>query len=376
MKYYIICGERSGDLHAANLAKSILKFDDNAQFRYLGGEHLASVVGEAYQFLHYKNISFMLLSQVILNIRKISKILNLTLHDIKTYKPHALILIDSSGFNLQIAKKIKPYKIPIHYYISPKIWAWNQMRVNAIKKLIDHMYVIIPFEKDFYKTFDYDVDYVGNPILDAIQGFKPNNRFIQENNLDSKPIIAILPGSRYQEVKGTLPLIVKFSKKYPQFQFVVAGVKNLPLPLYQNLLDSNPQIKLIFEQTYDLLYNAYAAIVTSGTATLETALFKVPQVVVYHTHTLTYYIAKFMLKIKYISLVNLIADRPIVKELIYKDFNINNLNIEFLKLLNNEERAKILEDYDKLKNIIGEPGASDRCAALIVSRIKQNCPNS
>lgn len=364
MKYYLIAGERSGDLHGSNLIKSIKEKDPNAEFRFLGGDLMQSAGGTLYR--HYSEISFMLIGDVIKNIFAIFKNFKLCAEDIKDYKPDALILIDFSGFNMRVAKRVKSLNIPIHYYISPKIWAWNQSRAWNIKKLIDYMYVIMPFEKAFYKKYNYEADYIGNPILDAIEQFTPNQNFRYTYNLDTKPIIAILPGSRKQEVEKMLALMMQMAPNYPDYQFIIAAVDNLPVSFYKKYQEQG--YKVITSDTYNLLNNAHAALVTSGTATLETALFNVPQVVCYKTGFITYTIVKLLVKIRFISLVNLIGDKEVIKELIQSEFNLAKLKQEFEKTIAGQSRNRILEDYATLKSLMGSAGASERAASLIVKR--------
>ncbi|MFN8437261.1 MAG: lipid-A-disaccharide synthase [Cytophagales bacterium] len=366
MKYYLIAGERSGDLHGSNLIKSLKKYDSNAEFRCLGGDLMQKEGAVLYR--HYSEISYMLIGDVIRNIFTIFKNFSLCAKDIESYKPDALILIDFSGFNMQIAKRIKPKGIPIHYYISPKIWAWNQSRAYNIKKLIDYMYVIMPFEKQFYKKYNYEVDYVGNPILDAISNFKPNPNFKNEQYLNSKPIVAVLPGSRKQEVENMLEKMMLLSSYFKEYEFVIAAVDNLSENFYQKY--KNKGFKVVTSQTYDLLHNAHAALVTSGTATLETALFNVPQIVCYQTGFITYSIVKFFIKIRFISLVNLIADKEIVKEMIQGDFEVSKLKIELENILEGPKREQMLADYQFLKSQMGTVGASDKTAELIAKRVK------
>lgn len=366
MKYYLIAGERSGDLHGSNLIKSILKKDPEAQIRFLGGEQMQKSGGILYR--HYAEISYMLIKDVVMNLFTILNNLKLCVADIAAFKPDVIILIDFSGFNLRIAKKVKKLGIPIHYYISPKIWAWNQSRAYRIKGLIDKMYVIMPFEKAFYKKYEYDVEYVGNPILDAIDAFKKDENFTTHHGLEAKPIIAVLPGSRKQEISHMIQVMMLLASDYNNYQFVIAAVGNLPDIFYQQYRDSG--FKVVTDDTYNLLSNAHAAMVTSGTATLETALFNVPQVVCYKTDTFTYNIVKMLVKIKYISLVNLIANKEIVKELIQDKLNITNLKNEFDKVISGPTRATILHEYSELRKIMGEVGASEKVADFVVSSLK------
>lgn len=365
MKYYIIAGERSGDLHASNLMKEILKCDTNASFRFFGGDFMQQVGGEI--VTHYREMAYMGFLEIFLNLKKVIKNLNRCKLDVSQFQPDALILVDYSGFNLKIAKFIKKYhpNIPIHYYISPKIWAWNQSRAVKIKKIIDHMYVIMPFEKDFYKKFNFEVNYVGNPCLETVNNFKPNPNFYIDNNLSSKPIIAVLPGSRKSEVEYMLHFMVSILPSFRDYQFVIAGVNNLESSYYEFFYREGI-VHIVYEQTYDLLVHAKVALVSSGTATLETALFKVPQVVCFATSTITYLIIRCLIKVKYISLVNLIAQKEVVKELIQGDFLPQNVMAEINKLLKNTDyRNQILNDYSLLIDILGSSKASENTAKLI-----------
>lgn len=364
MKYYLIAGERSGDLHASNLIKSLKNLDSKAEFRFLGGEQMQAANDGKGLYRHYHEISFMLITEVVKNIRTIFKNLDACIADINSFQPNVIILVDFSGFNMRVAAKAKKKGFKVFYYISPKLWAWNQKRAYKVKRLIDRMFVIMPFEEEFYKKFNYQVDYVGNPILDAIHDFIPSSNFRIKHQLDERPIIAILPGSRKQEVSNMLSQMMELPALYPQYQFVIAAVPNLDDNFYKTYRDSG--ILIVLNETYNLLSNAHAALVTSGTATLETALFDVPQVVCYKTNWITYQIVKQLVKVKYISLVNLIANKQVVKELIQNDFNKEKLIHEFELITNDgNPRKAILEGYDKLKITLGAPGASERTGKLI-----------
>ncbi|HAS39727.1 MAG TPA: lipid-A-disaccharide synthase [Microscillaceae bacterium] len=369
MKYYLIAGERSGDLHASNLMKAIQEKDADAEFRFWGGDAMQQVGGTMVK--HYRETAFMGLFTVLKNLRKIRGFIKLCKQDIAAYKPDVVILVDYAGFNLRIAKFAKQEGFPTFFYISPKVWAWNTKRAYKIKAIIDRMFVIFPFEKDFYKKFDYEVDYVGNPLLDAIADFTPNPNFREKHGLDQRPIIALLPGSRKQEVEKLLSVMVKSTQSFSNHQLVVASVNNLPDHMYAVAKD-NPNIKIIYENTYDLLTQAEAAIVTSGTATLETGLFKVPQVVVYKTNALTYSIAKRVIKTEFISLVNLVASKEVVKELIQKDCNPEKVATELQKLVvGGSQRNQVLQDYQHLQELMGETGASHRAGTLMVQYLKE-----
>ncbi|MCE7071229.1 lipid-A-disaccharide synthase [Dyadobacter sp. CY327] len=369
MKYYLIAGERSGDLHGSNLIGGIRENDPDAQFRGWGGDMMAASGMEL--VTHYKDTAFMGFLEVALNLHKISGFLKKCKADILAYKPDALILIDYPGFNLRIASFAKSKGLKVFYYISPKVWAWNQKRALKIKQNVDHMFVIFPFEIDFYKKFDYKVDYVGNPLMDAIAAFKPDPDFKQKNNLeDDKPVIALLPGSRQQEIIGMLDIMLTVQPHFPDHQFVIAGVSNLPQTLYEKYIAAHNAI-IVYESTYDLLNIADAALVTSGTATLETALFSVPEVVCYKTSTFSYAIAKRLIRVPYISLVNLILEKEAVRELIQDDLNENQLVSELKKILpGGAEHQHQMQDYKTLQNTVGGPGASGRAGGLIVGYLK------
>jgi lipid-A-disaccharide synthase len=367
MKYFIIAGERSGDLHASNLIKELKKADISADIACWGGDYMESAGGKLLR--HYKEYSIMGFIEVVLNLRKLSKLFKACHRDILEFKPDVVVLVDFSGFNLRIAKFAKQNSFKVFYYISPKIWAWNQSRAIKIKSLVDRMFVIMPFEEEFYKRYDYKVDYVGNPLKDAISEFKRDPDFRAKNNLTKDPIIAILPGSRRQEVSAMLEKMLKIVPFFPGYRFVIAGVSNLPAEFYEKFRREN-LVEVVYDKTYDLLSNSTAALVTSGTATLETALFKVPQVVVYKASTITYLIVKALIKVKYISLVNLIADKEVVKELIQDDFNEENLKIELRKILPGSYRENQIAEYKNLESILGEKGASAKTAALMMEYLK------
>lgn len=363
MKYYLIAGEASGDLQASYLVKELAKADTQADFRCFGGE-LMEKQG-ATLIKHYRELAFMGVEAVIKNIRTIFKNMAFCKEDILAYQPDVLILIDYPGFNLKIAKWAKANNITVYYYISPKIWAWNQKRGHKIKALVDKMFVILPFEEEFYRKFNYEVDFVGHPLLDSIAdrekvGFET---FCTEHKLSNKPIIALLPGSRKQEISSMLSLMLSVVEKFPDYQFVIAGAPSQPLSFYQQFI--NTDIAFIDNKTYDLLQHSTAALVVSGTATLETALFKVPQVVCYKTGWLFYNLAKLVIKVKFISLVNLIMDKEIVKELIQNELNTNNLTKELNKILQGESQKIMLNNYEELNKKLGGSGASKRAAELI-----------
>jgi lipid-A-disaccharide synthase len=370
MKYYIIAGERSGDLHASNLIKALKEQDPQAIIRGWGGDYFAEAGGEV--VVHYKNLALMGFKEVIKGLRKIFKYLKLAKKDIVSFNPDVVILIDFAGFNLKIAQFSKQKGFKTFYYISPKVWAWNQSRANKIKNIVDRMFVILPFEKEFYKSFDYEVDYVGNPLVDSYYSFQASPDFISRNLIDPhKPIVAVLPGSRKQEVENMLSTMISIIPYFSNYYFVVAGVDNLPANLYAKI-KKLPNVKVIFNETYDLLAHSEAAMVTSGTATLETALFEVPQVVCYKTSTFSFLVAKMLIKVKYISLVNLIAGEKVVQELIQENFNELLLKKELEKLLGNQSyREKIKNSYQRIKATLGNEKASPKLARLILKYLKE-----
>ena len=369
MKYYIIAGEKSGDLHGSNLVKSIKQEDVEANLRGIGGELMQKEGVEL--FLHFHKVNFFGFFDVFRNFYSLYKIFKATEKDILKFNPDVLILIDFAGFNLRMANFAKKHGIKVFYYISPKIWAWNVGRAHKIKHLVDKMFVILPFEVPFYKQFGYHVEYVGNPIMDAIATFLPNPNFISDNYLHQRPIVALLPGSRPSEVNSLLDLICALPVFFPNYQFVVAGVSSLPDSYYEKAKEKG--LPVVFDQTYDLLTVAEAAVVASGTATLETGLFKVPQVVVYKVGKFSYIIGKWLIKVRDIALVNLITDKIIVKTLLQNELTIENLVFELKKvMLGGKARENVLSDYEKLANEIGEPGASEKTGKLMVKYLK-NC---
>ncbi len=364
MKFYIIAGERSGDLHGSNLVKSILKKNSSATFRGFGGDEMQAT--GMHLVMHYNQLAFMGFEAVI-NFYKIVRYMKECKKDILTYQPDALILIDYGGFNRQMAKFGKANGIKVFFYIPPKVWAWRQARAWQLKKNVDHMFVILPFEKEFFKKYDFEVDYVGNPVLDAIKAFIPNPSFLSDNNINTqRSIVALLPGSRKMELEKIIPVLAEVVKKNSDLQFVVAAVKNLSATLYQPLREIQ-NVKFVYDSTYDLLTHASAAIVTSGTATLETGLFKVPQVVVYKAGSLEYAIASRVVMVSYISLVNLIVNKLVVKELIQDKASSTEVGAE-LKLLLEEGsyRNTMLIEYDKLYQTLDTGSASENTANLIL----------
>jgi lipid-A-disaccharide synthase len=369
VKYYILAGEASGDLHGSNLMKALMIEDPEAEIRFWGGDLMQEVGGTL--VTHYKERAFMGFFEVIQNLRKITGLIKACKKDIAQFQPDALIFIDNSGFNLRIAKWAKPLGFKTHYYISPQVWASRAGRVPAIKATIDHMYVILPFVKDFYAKYKYDVHFVGHPLLDAIAGRKQvaAATFAEKHNLDERPLIALLPGSRKQEITAMLDVMLSLVDDYPKYQFVIAGAPSQEEAFYAPFLKQH-KVRLIMNQTYDILSFANAALVTSGTATLETALFKVPQVVCYKGNAISYAIAKRIIKLKYISLVNLIMDKEVVTELIQGDFNTKTLKAALNQILDDYQRASLFLDYYDLEKTLGGKGASAKTAKLIVGYTK------
>jgi lipid-A-disaccharide synthase len=364
MRYYLVAGEASGDLHGSNLMKALKERDADTEFRYFGGDLMQAEGGTLVK--HYADMAFMGFLEVALNLRTILNNMKACKQDILTWHPDVLVLIDFPGFNLKIAEFAKANGILVCYYISPKVWAWNQKRVLKIKRVVDHLFCILPFEVEFYKGWGMQVDYVGNPLLDAVSAFDADQNFISNNKLATKPIIALLPGSRRQEINYLLPDMIALADKFPDHQFVIAGAPSFKIDFYQQYMNGS-SIPVLFNSTYDLLKNAKAAVVASGTATLETALFHVPQVVVYKGHPITIGIARALIKIRFISLVNLIMDRLVVKELIQGDYNLETAATELNMLLNDEAyRTSMLNNYNQLDVRMGQPGASAKTAALII----------
>ncbi|MDB5144582.1 MAG: lipid-A-disaccharide synthase [Mucilaginibacter sp.] len=370
MKYYLVAGEASGDLHGANLMKALKELDHEAQFRFFGGDLMQAEGGTLVK--HYADMAFMGFVEVVVNLSAILKNLKTCKQDINLYQPDVLVLIDFPGFNLKIAEYAKSINLQVYYYISPKVWAWNQKRVLKIKKIVDYLFCILPFEVEFYKEWGMEVDYVGNPLLDAKAAFEPDPKFLQQHRLEGKNLIALLPGSRKQEISYLLPDMIAVADQFKDYQFVIAGAPSFKSDFYAELLKDR-NIPVIFNATYDLLNHSYAAIVASGTATLETALFNVPQVVVYKGNPVSIAIARLLVKIKFISLVNLIVNREIVKELIQQDCTELKIAAELNAIVNDKtHRAAMLRNYDKLDERMGMPGASAKTAALIAKYAGQH----
>ncbi len=365
----MIAGEASGDLHGSNVIRELFEMDPTLKIRCWGGDLMKKEGGEVVK--HIRELAFMGFQEVLMNLRTILRNMKQCKADIEAFQPDALLLIDYPGFNLRIAEWAKAKGIPVYYYVSPQVWAWKQSRVYKIRKVVDQMFVILPFERAFYEKFDYVVDYVGHPLLDAIQQYEEEQsagNFISKNGLSTKPIIAVLPGSRRQEIAKKLPVMLKSVDNLLEYQIVIAGAPSMDESYYAEFLPENT--KIVFGQTYDLLANSVAAIVTSGTATLETALFKVPEVVCYKSSPLSYHIAKRLVKIKYISLVNLIMDREVVKELIQGDCTPEKIRFELNRILpRGESRSKMEKDFTELTQILGGGGASKKVAQSLLKTI-------
>jgi lipid-A-disaccharide synthase len=366
MKYYIIAGEASGDLHGGNLIKALLQENNNCTIKCWGGEKMQAAGATLVK--HYRELAFMGFTEVIKNLPTILNNIKFCKKDIGDFAPDALILIDYPGFNMRIAKWAKQKGIKIIYYISPQIWAWKEKRVHAIKRDVDKMLVILPFEKEFYKKFKYEVDYVGHPLCEVINEWNAENKNIQKEN-----IVALLPGSRKQEILVKLPIMLSIAKHFPEYKFVVAMAPGLEKDFYTKILEPYTNVDAVSNATYMLLARSKAALVTSGTATLETALFKVPEIICYKGGKISYEIAKRLIKIKFIGLVNLIMDKEVVKELIQNELNENNLKEELNALLQNEEKKIGLQkNYTELSNILQTGGHASENAAKIIHTFLQN----
>lgn len=377
MKYYLIVGEASGDLHASNLMKALKAADKEADFRFFGGDLMSQVGGTCVK--HYRDCAFMGIVPVLMNLRTIFANMAMCKKDIKEWQPDALILVDYPGFNLSIAKDIhKTTSIPVYYYIAPKIWASREGRIKNIKRDVDAMFSILPFEVEYFKKHNYEINYIGNPCVDAVDAYLSGNKrddaaFRAANGLGDKPIVALLAGSRKHEIKDNLPQMLKAMEKYPGYRPVIAGAPGIDKELYAPYLQQGAAV--VFGDTYRLLQHAHAALVTSGTATLETALFRVPQVVCYSTPAawLVSKLKHLFLKVKFISLVNLIAGHEVVRELVAADMTVENITRELGKLLppDSAERHAMLAGYDRMIEILGEPGASHHAAEKIVQLLTQ-----
>lgn len=361
MKYYIIAGEASGDLHGANLIKELFVGDAHANVRCWGGDLMAQTGATLVK--HYRDLAFMGFVEVVMNIKTILRNIKFCKQDIAQYKPDVLVLIDYPGFNMRIAKWAKQQGLKVVYYISPQIWAWKQNRVHALRRDVDRMLCILPFEVSFYKKFGWDVDFVGHPLLDAVAQRKP--KVLLPELPKDKPIVALLPGSRTQEIKTMLPVMLQVAENFPEYTFVIAGAPSRKAAFY-DAFKRGKNVFLVLDETYNLLQQAHAALVTSGTATLETALFNVPEVVCYKGSTLSYHIAKRLVKVAYISLVNLVMDTMLVKELIQHDFTVKNVTQELKLILETKRYAEIKQGYISLKERLGGIGASANAARIII----------
>ena len=378
MKYYVVAGEASGDLHASNLMRAIMDRDPEAQFRFYGGDHMQQAAGsQGVMLRHYKDIAFMGFVTVLLHLRTILRAMRSCRQSIVEWQPNVLILVDYPGFNLKIAKKIKAStSIPIYYYISPKIWAWKEHRIHAIKRDIDEMFSILPFEVDFYKRYSYPIHYVGNPSVDEISEWKKEHQASIQPPTSNLKTIALLPGSRINEIKANLPIMLQAAMPYTQrgYQLVVAGAPNIEDSLYKGLSTSDSQFTVFRGGSFELLSVSEAALVTSGTATLETALLRVPQVVCYYLRV-GWFVAllrKLLLKVKYISLVNLIVDRELVPELVASQMTPANLATHLAGIVcGGADREAQLKGYEEMARRLGEAGAPQRAAQIICRQLSQ-----
>ena len=374
MKYYLIVGEASGDLHASNLMRALKERDPQADFRFFGGDLMKDVGGTLVK--HYKDLAYMGFIPVLLHLRTIFKNMDYCKQDIVSWQPDVVILVDYPGFNLKIAEYLKKNTtIPVYYYISPKIWAWKEYRIKNIKRDVDELFSILPFEVDFFKGHQYPIHYVGNPCVDAVDAYQKIHaetfdEFVTSNSLSEKPIVALLAGSRKQEIKDNLPMMLEAAKPFvDKYQLVLAGAPGIDPAYYQKYVGNDVPVKIIFGQTYRLLQQAKAALVTSGTATLETALFRVPQAVCYYTPVgkLIAFLRRHILKVKYISLVNLVANKEVVRELVADTMTVANVRSELDALLNDEQyRGQMLKEYDRMIKILGPAGASHQAASKMI----------
>ena len=376
MKYYLIVGEASGDLHASNLMRALKKEDNEAEFRFFGGDLMSAQGGTRVK--HYKELAYMGFIPVLLHLRTIFANMKRCKEDIVSYTPDVVILVDYPGFNLSIAKFVKTEtKIPVYYYISPKIWAWKEYRIKDIKRYVDELFSILPFEVEFFRGHQYPIHYVGNPTVDAVETFRANHPeeftdFAKFNDLTNQPVIALLAGSRKQEIKDNLPYMLKAASKFPEYQLVLAGAPGISPHYYEKYIQG-ANVKIIFDQTYRLLQQSSAALVTSGTATLETALFCVPQVVCYYTPIgkVIAFLRKKILKVKFISLVNLVAGKEVVRELVADTMTLKNIESELEAILYNKvKRQQMFTDYERMIQILGPAGASEKAASEMVKLLK------
>lgn len=371
MKYYLVAGEASGDLHASNLMKGILANDPNAQFQYFGGDLMAAVSGKPTK--HYHEMAFMGFYEVVMNLGKISKNLSLCKNDILNFKPDVVILVDYPGFNLRIARFAKQNGFKVFYYIAPKVWAWKESRVKKLKLYVDKLFTIFPFETKYFASHGIEVIFEGNPTLDAIHQKVESsislNEFANQNGLPIKPIITLMAGSRKQEIKYNLPIMLSLVSKLPNYQFIIAGAPSLTDKIYKPYID-NTSVKVIYGKTYPLLKHSTLAIVTSGTATLEAALLDIPEVVCYKGNFISMLIAWMVVKVKYVSLVNLIMDREVVRELLQYDLNPKTLLEEVRELLPGErKRSEMLTNFAHLRALLGSKGSSERVAKRMISEL-------
>ena len=383
MKYYLIVGEASGDLHASNLMRALKEKDAEAEFRFFGGDLMASEGGTLVK--HYRELAYMGFIPVLMHLPTIFKNMRFCKQDIEEWQPDTLILVDYPGFNLNIAKYIHRHtSIPVFYYISPKIWAWKEYRIKNIKRDVDQLYSILPFEVDFFEgKHHYPIHYVGNPTLDEVTLYKQTHpqdfeRFVTENGLSNKPVMALLAGSRKQEIKDNLSLMIKAASGFDDFQLVLAGAPGISPAFYQDFLQGK-DVKLVFGKTYELLNHASYALVTSGTATLETALFRVPQVVCYYTPVGKFisFMRKLVLSVKYISLVNLIAGRTVVQELVADTMTVENMQNELERLIHDETyRQQMLEGYEEVSQKLGTTGAPQHAASLMIDYLVKKQSNT
>ena len=375
MKYYLIVGEASGDLHASNLMRALRREDPEAEFRFFGGDLMAKVGGVCVR--HYKSLAYMGFVPVLLHLRTILRNMDFCKNDVEAWNPDVLILVDYPGFNLKIAQYIKLHtQIPVFYYISPKIWAWKEYRIKNIKRDVDALFSILPFEVDFYRKHGYPVHYVGNPCVDAVDAFRKSFKetfddFVNAHHWGKKPVVALLAGSRKQEIKDNLKRMIQAARSFPDYQFVVAGAPGIEPDFYRQYIDADTEI--VFGETYRLLSHAAAALVTSGTATLETALFRVPQVVCYYTAAgkLVSLLRRLVLKVPFVSLVNLIAGKEVVTELVAGDMSVRAVKRELAQILpGGKERERMLADYETLIQVLGEAGASERAARHMLEALE------
>lgn len=378
MKYYIIVGEASGDLHGSKLIKGIKQSDSDAEFRFWGGDKMIDVCGVENLVKHHKEASFMGIFEVIRNLNTILAQMAICKKDILNFAPDVVILVDYAGFNLRIAKFAKLHGIKTFYYIAPKVWAWKESRVKKIQKWVDELFVIFPFEIEYFKKWGINARYFGNPIMDAIDEknavLSTKEQFISENGLDKRKKIALLPGSRLSEIKHNLPFMLNVATHFKEYQFVVCAVHWIDKAVYEKyiLKVQDLGVSVVTDKTYDTLAHADAAIVTSGTATLETALLKTPEVACYWIHPVTAIIGKILVKLKWVTLVNIIMQKEVIKELIYDRMRVENAVNELRAILPNGSRhSEIMSDYDELESAMGKSGASERVAREMVELLKK-----